>query len=153
MEERKIFMRDGRFGDEVYRPKFGYVQNVFRRSVKVKEDILKNQEEDLFAGVFLTEDPTDGKWKFADEGEVPAHPMIDERVQFDNTLDAYGGVTVLQGSVPHYTKHFDGTPEKGDGLKCDDGKLVVMDDGDEEEIRVGTVSSVHGNIIEFITKY
>lgn len=153
LEERKIFLRDGRFGDEKYRPKFGYNDNVFRRSVELKEDLLKNNPDKLHGGVFLTQDSADGKWKLADEGEVPAHPMVDEQVQYDNTLDAYGGVTVLQGSVPHYTKHFEGTPSKGDGLKCVGGKLVVMEDTDPEEIRVGTVSAASGSIIEFITKY
>lgn len=110
--------------------------------------------DDLHDGVYLEEDST-GKFVIATPGAKVAYPMLELKYQFDN--EAVEGVTISRGSVTAYTKHFDGTPSKGDKMKIGEtpGKLAVLDTGagDTEDMAVAEVTAVNTEDIEILKLY
>lgn len=136
------------YKDQSFKLKFGKSNNNWA-SVALAETV---NAEDLHDGVYLTENSS-GKWEIASESDVPAYPMLEGKYQYDN--QAIGEVTISQGSVIAYTKHFSGTPNKGDHMKvgANNGELVPVDtaSGDTVDMAVARVNNVYGDYIE-ITK-
>lgn len=134
--------------EQKFKLKFGKANNNWD-TVKLDPSV---DTDKLHDGVYLAENPENpGFYIIAEDGAVPAYPMLEMKYQYDN--GAVEGVTVSIGAVVAYTKHFDGTPENKDYLKVVDGKLVPISetDGDTKDDAVARVNFVYSDYIE-ITK-
>lgn len=117
--------------EERFKLEFGARNNNWK-SVELTEELIEKMEEDHYevvSGMYLSE-VEDGIYDLAGEGDYPAYPILEPKTQFDN-LGA-GQLTVSVGSVPAFTKEFEGTPEQGDYLRTsEDAILEVTEDQDE----------------------
>lgn len=135
MSKTKRFLRE----EENFKLEFGTRNNNWQ-SVELTEALkaaLEDGDVEITDGMYLAEDDNTGKFEMAGEGDFPAYPILEEKKQYDNI--AAGMFTVSVGSVPAFTKVFEGDPEKGDYLQVvdtDDGNaLGVTEERDDAVAR------------------
>lgn len=139
---------ENRNPEQLFKLKFGSDNNNWV-SVELGGDVDTGALHD---GVYLAEN-AEGKYEIAEAGAKVAYPMLEMKYQYDNL--ALQAVTISEGTVNAFTKHFDGTPEVGDMMKIGTtaGKLDVLGETDDAELALAEVVGVYDDYIEIKKLY